>query len=67
MSDKLVSDSLVLLAPDDSGEDGAFPMLSSSSSTSYEYEGSVSMSPGSSWKFIAEVSEWSKLSRSLGS
>ena len=39
-----------------SGEDSAFPMISSSSSASHEYEGSVSMSPDSSWKSIAEVS-----------
>ena len=50
-----------------SGEDSAFPMISSSSSASHEYEGSVSVSPDSSWKIAAEVSEWSKLSRSLGS
>ena len=31
-----------------SGEDSAFPLISSSSSASHEYEGSVSMSPDSS-------------------
>ena len=50
-----------------SGEDSAFPIISSSSSASYEYEGSVSMSPDSSWKIFAEVSELSKLSSWLGS
>ena len=40
-----------------SGEDSAFPMVSSSNSPSHEYEGSVSMSPDSSWNIIAEVSE----------
>ena len=40
-----------------SGEDSAFPLISSSSSASHEYEGSASMSPDSSWKIIAEVSE----------
>ena len=49
-----------------SGEDSAFPIISSSSSASHEYEGSVSMSPDSSWKIIAEVPEWSKLSRRRG-
>ena len=47
-----------------SGEDSAFPIISSSSSASHEYEGSVSMSSDSSWKIAAEVS---KLSRRLGS
>ena len=61
-SDKFVSGLLVLLAPE-----SAFPMSSSSSSASHEYEGSESMSSDSSWKIAAEVSEWSKLSRSLGS
>ena len=57
-SDKLVSGSLVLLAPDvNSGEDSAFPIISSSSFASHEYEGSVSMSPDSSSKIAAEVSE----------
>ena len=50
-----------------SGEDGAFPIISLSSSASHEYGGSVSMSPDSSWKIIAEVSELSKMSRSLRS
>ena len=50
-----------------SGEDSAFPISSSSSSASIEYEGSVSMSTDSFWKIAAEVSEWSKSSKSLGS
>ena len=32
----------------DGGEDSAFPIISSSSSASHEYEGSISMSPGRS-------------------
>ena len=32
------------------GEESAFPMVSSSSSGSHKYEGSVSLSPDSSWK-----------------
>ena len=38
-----------------SGEDSAFPIISSSSSALHEFEGSVSMSPDSSWKIIAVV------------
>ena len=40
-----------------SGEDSAFPMVSSSSSASHEYDGSVSVPPDSSWKIAAQVSE----------
>ena len=40
-----------------SGEDSAFPMVSSSSSASLKYEGSVSLSPDSSWKII-EYWKW---------
>ena len=50
-----------------SGEERALPMVSSLSSASHKYEGSVSMSPDSSWKIISEVSELWKSSRSLGS
>ena len=38
-----------------SGEDSAFPMSSSSSSASHEYDGSVSMSTDSFWKITAQV------------
>ena len=52
-SDKLVFGLLILLC----GEDSAFPMVSSSNSASHKYEGSVSLSPDSSWKIISVVSE----------
>ena len=50
-----------------SGEDSAFPISSSSSSASHEYDGSVSMPTDSFWKIFAKVSEKSKLSSCLGS
>ena len=40
-----------------SGEDSALPMVSSPSSASHKYEGSVSLSPDFSWKMISAVSE----------
>ena len=49
------------------GEDNAFPIISSSSSASHKYEGSVSLSMDPSWKIVAEASEESKLSSWLGS
>ena len=50
-----------------SGEESAFPMVSSSSSASHKYEGTASLSLDSSGKMISVVSELWKSSGSLGS
>ena len=55
-SDKLVFGSLILLSPKiNSGEDSAFPMVSSSSSASHKYEGTVSLD--CAWWKMSVVSE----------
>ena len=46
-----------------SGEDSAFPMVSSSSSASHKYDLSVSMSTDSSWKSAAA---WAHLEPQCG-
>ena len=66
-SDKLVFGPLILFAPEWTVVTIAlFPMVSSSSSASHKYEGSVSLSPDSSWKIISSSLRVVELVKDVG-